>query len=191
MCRNTNQDDDDIWDMWAYCDYSLIMLLLILISKTTDLCGAFGQGTNSSNFYNGYDYSSGTASYLGLQTGLFYGCPTVYRVLNSSEQTAENPYPVKVFGIEHFWGGNLSKMMHGLILDHGSDNKLWKLSYRMTRGRRGSSDDYATNFNLNTTGSNYTTLVDSDYKVSGFIKDMYVGDFGLLPKASGGSRSTP
>jgi hypothetical protein len=105
-----NQDDDNIWSMNTYSDWLLIVLLSLLISKTTDSKTAFGKGNYSARSTQNYGMiKSGTMD----QKGLFWG-------------STDNTIGVKIFGIENFWG-NINRLMYGLINYYGTQKV--KLTY--------------------------------------------------------------
>ena len=86
-----NVADKKMWYTETLSDIMLLKFLLILMSKTTNLCGAFG------------DDPGGKPANGELNAkGLFYG----------SEDSV-----VKAFGMERIWGGE--KRYAGHILDHG------------------------------------------------------------------------
>ena len=174
-CRANNLSGATIWDLHTLVDHELITLLLMLIGRSTDSQTVFGYGNG--NGYNSHATGSDTNGVLSSGTmdtkGLFYGY---------SASTATN-LGVKVFGIEHFWG-NIWKRTQGLINDNGT------MKYKLTRG----THDGSTVSDYNTTGSGYLTAGTLTNITSGsFITDMYVGNFGLLPKSTDtttGSAST-
>ena len=101
--------------------------------------------------------------------GLFWGSNT-------------NDYGVKVFGIEHFWG-NVWRKINGIV----SVNGVYK--YKLTRG----TQDGSTATDYNNDGSGYITnssLNMDSLTTSKYVKAMHTGNFGFLPKESGGSDST-
>ena len=174
-CRANNLSGATIWDLHTLVDHELITLLLMLIGKSTDSQTVFGYGNG--NGYNSHATGSDENGVLSSGTmdsrGLFWGY---------SGSTTTN-LGVKVFGIEHFWG-NIWKRTQGLINDNGT------MKYKLTRG----TYDGSTTSDYNTTGSGYLTAGTLTGITSGsFITDMYVGNFGFLPKATNtttGSAST-
>ena len=209
---------NDIWSILSFSDHTLITLLLMLIGKTTNLQSRFGIGSiptlSSSGTYpntpsgtgqNGY--SSNDPDHIGFilsgsmnTRGLFWGSSNKYN----------HDDGVKVFGIENFWG-NGSTQVNGLVTvgagNDGSGVSRATLKYRLTPGVRnyanisdydGIIDDYST---VSSQGT-YTGIITSeklDYNLNirpvqtpsyYYINDMYVGDFGLIPKTVNSSSSS-
>lgn len=101
-----NLTGSNIWDMEVFCDYILISLLLILMSKTLNSRSAFGAGRNS---------GSSKVTTGGLNTnGLFFGYNT-------------NTSPVKIFGMENWYGQYHSRMLGFVTVNRYN-------RYKMTRG---------------------------------------------------------
>jgi hypothetical protein len=137
-----NQNDDNIWSMNTYSDWLLIVLLGLLISKTTNSQTSFGlghsNGSSTSNTYKGC-INCGLAN----DKGLFWG-------------TNVTGSPVKIFGIENFWG-QYYRFMLGAIYSNGIQ-KI-KLTY--------GTQDGSTVEGYNLTGNGYITIDDST--VSGTV----------------------
>lgn len=93
---NNNPDSENIWSMETYADRMLIILLLLLIGKSTDTQAVFGNGYHGSSIA-----SSGTLN----TKGLFFG---------SNGTTSA----VKVFGMEGIWG-NIFRVVAGCNLVKG------------------------------------------------------------------------
>ena len=170
--RNNNPSGFTGWDMEKFCDRQLINLLLLLIGKTTDSQAAFGCGNT-----RGYDNPATGADSMGIlptgtlnDKGMFYGY---------DESTNPNRnLAVKVFGIENWWG-NIWRRTLGVAL---SNNKYY---YKLTKGTEDGS--FVVGFNISDIQDNSTGLqtkwIDGGAGPArgGGIKDMSVGDFGLLP----------
>lgn len=93
-----NLEGDKIWNVMSFSDYTLLMLLSLLISKNTNSQNVFGFG-RSSGYVNQNStgmLTSGSAN----KKGLFYG--------------TENSNPVKIFGIENLYG-NSRTLLSGII----------------------------------------------------------------------------
>ena len=121
---------DNPWEMFAYCDWMLINLLLLLIGKSTNTQEVFGHGNEYGLFNNGstkQDITNWPSNGYGVLNsgvmntkGLFYGT----KDLDHHEYRG-----VKVFGIENYWG-NVWKMLLGYTLTTGkksgvNQNKIW------------------------------------------------------------------
>ena len=123
--------DANPWEMFAYCDWMLINLLLLLIGKSTDTQAVFGNGNEYGLFGNGptkrdpINWPSNGYGVLNSGTmnkkGLFYG---------TKDDTHHEYRGVKVFGIENWWG-NVWKKLLGYTLSTGivnyktNENKIW------------------------------------------------------------------
>lgn len=153
----------DYWNVDEYAMRRLINYLLILIGKTTDMQGTFGNGAYTGS-ENG-QISSGQAN----TKGMFYG------------QTANGV--VKVFHIENWWG-NIWKITNGCIQKSG------KLLYKMCEGTHDGST--VENYNDNGNGYIDSGVTASGTVSEQYIKTMsLVPHLGLVPNnASGGSSST-
>lgn len=98
--KANNPDGVNIWNIMSNSDHTLLMLLSLLIGKSTDAQAVFGYGQCRS-YVNAYNYGiaySGNAD----QRGVFYG---------SSSGV------VKIFGIENPYG-NCNKIYSGIVYDH-------------------------------------------------------------------------
>ena len=160
--RNNNPLGETMWDMTALSERMLITLLTMLISKNTNSQAVFGNGNS-----NGFDFPAAGSDRNGILStgtmddkGLFWG-------------SDETNLGVKVFGIEHFWG-NARNRVQGLVSDEGV------IKYKLTHGTQDGST--ATDYNM--TGAGYIVLGNASDLSTTYIADMYVGDFGLLPKAT-------
>jgi hypothetical protein len=160
-----NQNGDNIWSMNTYSDWLLIVLLSLLISKTTDSKTAFGRGNNNSykSTSNTGQIKSGTMD----QKGLFWG-------------TTDNVSGVKIFGIENFWG-NIWRWMYGLINNKGT--QLVKLTY--------GTEDGSTVEGYNFTGDGYINIGSTPSGTNGgYLKSMTFTENGIFIKEVSGSAST-
>lgn len=162
-----NQGDSKIWYTQVFCDWMLINLLLMLISRSTNSKEKFGTGNN-----NSYVSSSNTGikNTGTLNTkGLFWG-------------TNDGKQCVKVFGIENFWG-NIWKSCAGWVNDNGVQK------VKLTWG----TEDGSSVVGYNTTGEGYIEIPDSEPsgESGGFISNMkFSEDFGMIPITSNGSATT-
>ena len=159
---NDPTENAKIWDMTAFSERMLITLLLMLNGHSTNMQDVFGNGNSDSND----NLPTGTMN----TKGLFWG-------------SDETNLGVKVFGIEHFWG-NYSKWTQGIFSDRERYTRNTAILYKLTRG----TQDGSTATDYNTTGDGYLSTDELSSTAStemGFIKEMFVGDFGLLPKWAG------
>lgn len=156
VANNTTSDIE--WYTGVWCDRMLINALLILISHSTDSQGKFGRGMD-----NNKDSTTAQAlkeSYITgtMNTrGLFYG------------DINDGYAPVKVFGMENWWGCVWNRIA-GL---RGVTNGY---KYKLTQPYEISGLDYDT--------------LEVTKPSSGDISECTFGEFGLLPIATEGSSST-
>lgn len=164
--KANNIDSNIIWYTSVVCDWLLVGLLLILISKSTDSQTKFGTGNVKTyvNTSNTGIKSSGTLN----KKGLFYGA--------NDQSTC-----VKVFGMENLWG-NIWKSMAGWINDKGTQK------VKMTYGR----SDGSTVDGYNMDGSGYVTIPNATPRGTsgGYISSVTMVQFGLIPYNSSGSATT-
>lgn len=164
---NNNQGNTKIWYTQVFCDWMLINLLLMLISRSTNSKEKFGTGNNSSYVSSS---NTGIKNTGTLNTkGLFWGS-------NDGKQC------VKVFGIENFWG-NIWKSCAGWVNDNGVQKV--KLTWGMQDG--------STVVGYNTTGEGYIEIPDSEPNGTngGFISKMkFLEEFGMVPVTANGSATT-
>lgn len=109
-CNNNNSANSHIWSPLTFSAWELMSLLMVLLSKSTNIQTAFGYGNISRNAL----ISSGGAN----DKGLFYGTST--------------SDVVKIFGMENFYG-NCWKRVVGL----GNQNGVGK--YKLTYGQEDGS----------------------------------------------------
>lgn len=154
------------WNVDEYSLRRLINYLLILISKSTDIQGSFGNGR-----YSGGSQSSNNQLNTGTldKKGMFYG--------------DNGNGAVKVFHIENWWG-NIWKITQGCIQVNGT------LKYKMCEG----THDGSTVEDYNLTGEGYISsgVTNTGTVTEQYIKTMQlVPGIGLVPKnETGGSSST-
>ena len=164
--KAVNLNSDNIWYTGVACDWMLINILLILISKTVDSKTAFGRGNNSTyvSQSNTGIKNSGTLN----KKGLFWG-------------NQDNATCVKVFGMENFWG-NIWKGIAGWIITNGIQ-KI-KLTY--------SKKDGSTVDGYNMDGTGYITIPGSTPAgtSSGFLNKILFTQYGFIPKEANGAETT-
>lgn len=98
--KANNPDGVNIWNVMSNSDHTLLMLLSLLIGKSTNAQAVFGYGQCKS-YVSSYNYgiiSTGSAD----ARGVFYGTSAAM---------------VKIFGIENLYG-NCSKIYSGIVYDH-------------------------------------------------------------------------
>lgn len=98
--KANNPDGVNIWNIMSNSDHTLLMLLSLLIGKSTNAQAVFGYGQCKS-YVSGYNYglaSSGSAD----TRGVFYG---------------SSSGAVKIFGIENLYG-NCNEIYSGIVYDH-------------------------------------------------------------------------
>lgn len=117
------------WFITTYADVELINLLLILMAKSTDFNTAYGTGAYAHTNTEVHVYKNGIFTY---NKGLFHGTYIT---------TTYSTKPVKVFGIEN-WYGLCADMFCGL-LPHGYDQYVYKMCFGIEDGS--TSDDYGAN----------------------------------------------
>lgn len=164
--KANNIDSNIIWYTGVVCDWLLVALLLTLISKSTDSQTKFGTGNVKTyvNTSNTGIKPSGTLN----KKGLFCG--------KQDQSTC-----VKVFGMENHWG-NVWKVVAGWVNDKGTQK------VKMTYGR----SDGSTVDGYNMDGSGYVTVPNATPSGAsgGYISNLAMMKFGLIPYASLGSATT-
>ena len=160
LAKANNLTSDEIWNTEVYCDFLLIAMLCILISKSTNSQAKFGYGR----------CASGNTSAIGQGTmngkGMFFG---------KSDQTSG----VKVFGMENPWG-NLWRRIAGLINANGT------VKLKLTYGKQ----DGSTVEGYNTTGSGYISHGTMVGTSGGYTSHMNITNRGITPETISGSDST-
>lgn len=153
------------WDIGVLSDRLLITDLLVMIAKTTNLQSACGIGART----------YGTTKNSGLMNtkGLFYGTQT----------TGEATYPVKIFGMENWWG-NLQQFTLGWCLKSGVSG------LKFTAGTVDGSS--STGYNLDGKLDGYRTdiIPTLTEHVIGYITGCMTTQFGRVPYIVGGSDTT-
>lgn len=97
--KANNPSEMNIWNITSFSDYTLWILLMLLISKSTDSQTSFGYGKCSGYVSN---TSLGTIANGTLnKNGVFYGTRTG---------------TVKIFGIENLYG-NFGSLLSGVVYD--------------------------------------------------------------------------
>ena len=155
------QANGDGWNIEVAADRFLINDLLILMGKNLNTQAVFGEG-----FTTGGSQSNMKLTGTLNDKGLFYGL-------------SDTSIPVKVFGMENYWGQQWRRTA-GWILDNYEH--LIKLTY--------GTEDGSTGTGYNTTGEGYihtgVTL-----NTAGYITKMNASENGMLPTgASSGSVNT-
>lgn len=156
--------DKPEWCIELYSDRILITALLVLMGKSLNTQAVFGNGCVKDN-------TEGTSKFTYVTgqmnlNGMFYGSTTTLTD------------PVKVFGMENYWGLAWHKIMGCLLVD---GNLKTKLTYNTADGSSG------TGYNL--TGEGYKdegAVLDAN----GFIKAMKFTERGYTPIAVDASSST-
>lgn len=163
---NNVDESVHIWDNSTFCDYTLITLLTLLIIKSTDSQSKIGGG-NSRN-------TSVTLSISGKcnNYGLFFGT----NVVGSADV-----YPIKLFGIENFWG-NMGKIITGIML-YQSEYYI-KMTYGTQDGSSSAGYDFG--------GDNYIGVGNAAVSGTsgGYVSKLAFTKYGLLPINMNGSSST-
>ena len=148
------------WYIHTWSQRECIRTLLILMGKSTDTQAVFGKG----NIHSGGSEAV-TDDILITGTlkdkGQFYGY-------------SANNQQVKVFHIEAFWG-DMSTCTAGLMYRYGM------LYAKMTP----EGDGYKA---LGVVG--YVNLGEFSSSMDGYIKECSCSEFGMIPKAAGGSETT-
>lgn len=169
--KANNPSTSELWNIECFADRTLINALLILISKSLDTQGKFGQGASS-----GGSEAINDTFRTGVHNakGLFYG--------TNSGAVSSNSFGncVKVFGMENYYGFQWRRT-NGLILRSGA------AKYKMTYG----TEDGSAVTGYNTTGVDYKDAGTGITGTSGgYISEMkYTADT-MVPEVVSGSSST-
>ena len=130
------------WNSALFCDRMLINALMILISKSLDNHATFGKGKQTSSYssspkglYDIQNYITGTMN----DKGLFYG------------STTDPTVPVKIFGIENWYGLEYIRILGLIRTISGSAHSL---KAKLTYG----TQDGSTVTGYNGTGNGYIDL---------------------------------
>ena len=141
------------WYIDTWSDRLLINGLLILMSKSLDTQGKFGQGVSGGSQTAKNNYTTGSLN----NKGLFYGSTT-------GTSTA-----VKVFGMENWWSLEFHRTAGLLGTSTG-------YAYKLTYGTK----DGSTATSYNSTGSGYLIVTQTRPASNYFNKAIY-GKYGYLP----------
>lgn len=168
LANNVSPDTDTYpeWYTAVWSDYSLISALLILIGRSIDLRAVFGRGystiANPAQLIP--SYVTGTA---GSSGGLFRG------------STSSSTVPVKVFGMENWWG----TIWHRRAGMSVSDWYCYKLTY-------GTADGSAVLGYGSTVTGHHTVMKEGTPRriitTPGNIDKMQFGDHGFIPLSVAG-----
>ena len=155
-----NPSTDVIWSALDISAVQLINFLIVLISKSTNSQAVFGSGAVWSNMNA---FNSGTKN----DKGLFYG-------------TSSNNDPVKIFGMENWYGYRCKRLLGDIIINGEIKRKL-------TYG----PEDGTNITGYNTTGENYlstgATVIDAGWQHG---KYALFNQCGLTPAVAGGTATT-
>lgn len=159
--QNNNPTGENLWHIETFSDRMLITYLLVLMGKSLNSQAVFGQG----NTTGAQASVTGATSGVLNSNGLFYG-------------STDTTQPVKIFGMENFWG-NQSHRVVGLVDIGGT------FAVKMTYG----TSDGSSATGYNTDGSGYITA--SATNGTGYIKTQIFNALGYCaPSEVGGSAST-
>ena len=156
-------------DIAVISDRLLITDLLVMITRTTDLQSDIGIGARTA----GTIYSSGTLN----AKGMFWG----------SNVTGNTTDPVKVFGMENWWG-NKDQFLLGWCSSGGTQ------AFKFTRGTKDGSTVFEYNYTSSVTGYKTgilpTTVISSGANyTSGYVDECVTTKFGRIPSSINGSGS--
>lgn len=158
--RANDPEDTAIYDIESFSDRQLIVLLLVLISKTINHRDAFGNG----NIY----YNSGSTYDCVLKTGTLDKKGLFYAGTSSKSQ-------IKLFGMEALYGDQ-NRFINGLLTNAGVQKvKLYRTV----------ADDY----NLTGDGYTDIGQVNGISTSAKYIDKMYL-EYGIIPKSLSGSATT-
>lgn len=164
--NNVAGEQGEGWYIRHKAEWDMVNDLLVLISGTTDTQTAFGNGVISG-------YASATnagikATGLYDDKGLFYGKNT-------------RTDPVKVFGIENWWG-NIWNSLAGWVMVNGTQK------VKMTHG----TEDGSTVTGFNTDGTDYVAIPNSTPSGTngGYISGWSKSEYGMIPLVASGTSST-
>lgn len=157
--KNNNIVQNDVeWYMDVFSDHVLIDNLLILIGKNLNYTSVFGNGQWKRFGTNGTDAQTqrdAVNNYINGELnkkGLFYG------------STQDDVTPVKVFGMENYWGHLTNKVM-GCTVKRSDQSIIYiKLTYNNIDGSTATS--------YNKTGTGYLTVPNNLASQNGQIQKM-------------------
>ena len=159
-----NTTDKIEWYTDVLSDYQLITMLLVLISKSTDIQAKFGRGLDTGVQSTKEAYVTGALN----NKGLFWG------------DTVNGTSAVKVFGIENFYGCVWHRVA-GMV---GTTNYKYKV--KLTHG----TIDGSTAEGFNSDGTGYIDLNINQPSDIGYIKYCTFTDYGFVPTDTTGSSTT-
>lgn len=122
MAERNNVGNDKGWYTEVFADVILIQMLCYLISKSTDVQTAFGNGNMGSGSTEDKMLDTGTMN----DKGLFWGA-------------SDGVHGVKVFGMENFWANQYRRYAGHYLVDYVN-------KYKLTRNTADGSEatDYST-----------------------------------------------
>ena len=155
------QNNGSGWNIEVIADRFLINDLLVLIGKNLNTQAVFGEGYTTGGTSSNME-PTGTAD----AKGMFYGL-------------SDNTTPVKVFGMENYWGQQF-RWTAGLITDAG----IYKV--KLTHG----TEDGSSVTGYNTDGTGYVNTNITGSTSTGYITKMTANEQGMFPVTLSGSTST-
>ena len=169
--RANNPTGSLIWNIEVEADVTLINILLMLISKSTDAQAKFGMGLTESG-----SQAILNAFRTGVHNtkGLFYG--------TNSGTASTYTNVVKVFGMENWWGYQFRRYL-GHMLINGVQ------TVKKTYGQ----EDGTTVTDYNLTGNGYKTADSTSPSGSSsgaYLKFIKFTEDGMYPEVTGGTSST-
>ena len=171
---NNQGNGAEEWYIWHKADWDLVHDLTLLLTMNTDSQSTIGRGNN-----NGYNSTPNTSIYQNSGNGRIYtgSCNTKGLFWGAND----NSTPVKIFGIENFYG-NIWKRCTGWWYT-GSVQKV-KMSY--------GQEDGSTVDGFNFDGSGYVEVASSGIGGSSgsYISQWKYSEQGFVPIQVSGSDST-
>lgn len=150
------------WYTAVLSDTELISMLLVLIGKSTDCQSVFGRGLITGGQSIKESYVTGMLN----DKGMFWG-----------DISGNNP--VKVFGMENFWGCVWTRVA-------GMGGPSYKYKIKLTYG----TADGSTSSGYSTSGTGYISIDVTQPTANGFLTKMTFNSKGVFPSATSGSSST-
>lgn len=162
-----NYPSEEIWFVESFADMTMVNILLMLIGKSTDSQNVFGQGEtrNIKNAYSSVPYRNGKLN----ANGIFY-CN--YPNVSTSSAYGDT---VKVFGMEHWWGG-ANRRIVGFIRKSKTEALI-----KMTHSKK----DGSTIEGFNNTGEGYINTGEFAFESdssSGVVAEMNFSKYGMCAK---------
>lgn len=146
------------WYISIWADRMLLSALLILMSKNADTGSAFGRGVIPR--YSGVQETY-TTGYMD-KVGMFAG------------NNSDTDHPVKVFGIENFWGMIRQWTAGFTAPDDVGGGYLYKLTWGTADGSKATS--------YNDDGTDYLEAnVGATIPMQGWLQHMAFGPWGMVP----------